>query len=845
VTTFLEIAVNLPHVVDVFHYHLPSELEGLVEVGHLVIVPFGSRTVQGVVLRFLEKPDISETKAVLELVDPAISLTFQQIQLASRMAHEVLAPLSACIGMMLPPGLEQQADTLYSIKSTISINLTSTQTRLVKLLNKRGPLRGQQIDRAIPRINWRLSARSLVGRGILSTQPVLPEIKVRPKVVRTTQLACTIAEAEDSLLDLGRKGSQALHRRQAILRTLMDETKPVIVSDLYDQTAGNSSDLRYLSERDLISLGEMEVLRDPLEQIEYQPSEALVLTEDQNLVWAQVRADLDGISQGSKNKPILLHGVTGSGKTEIYLHAVQHILSYGKQAIILVPEIALTPQTVRRFLSRFPGQVGLVHSKLSPGERYDTWRRARLGEIKVIVGPRSALFTPFQNLGLIVIDESHDESYFQSEAVPHFNARDMAVIYADLVGGLCLMGSATPDITTTYKSHRSGWRYLHLPTRILAHRQTVQSFMEKMENQAPEAGGVHSRFRPLDAEAEAIDLPTVNIVDMRQELKEGNRSIFSHALQSELKQILERDQQAILFLNRRGSATYVFCRDCGYTLKCPKCEIPLTFHQVQGALMCHYCAYQRRMPSVCPQCSSQRIRHFGTGTQRVEAEVKSMFPQARTLRWDFETTRKKGSHDRILNDFSMHQADILIGTQMLAKGLDLPLVTLVGVILADVGLSLPDYRTNERVFQVLTQVAGRAGRSPLGGQVILQTFQPEHYVIQAASGHDYLTFYRRELEYRRQLGYPPFTTLLRFEYRHTNSQKAEGVARDFAVKLQTWLAEEGYRATRMIGPVPCFFSRIAGLYRWQIVISGPNPLPLVRNRKFPNWKLEVNPPNLL
>jgi primosomal protein N' (replication factor Y) len=339
---------------------------------------------------------------------------------------------------------------------------------------------------------------------------------------------------------------------------------------------------------------------------------------------------------------------------------------------------------------------------------------------------------------------------------------------------------------------------------------------------------------------------------MRQELKAGNTSIFSRSLQVALGQVLRESQQAILFLNRRGTATYVFCRDCGYTLKCPRCDLPLTYHvqplnqptfQPASLLTCHHCGYTRKPPAHCPQCGSGKIRHFGTGTEKVEAEVLALFPQARTLRWDYETTRQKGAHDIILSHFANHRADVLIGTQMVAKGLDLPLVTLVGVILADVGL--PDYRSAERTFQVLTQVAGRAGRSPLGGQVIMQTFQPDNYIIQTAARHDYDDFYHRELGYRRPLGYPPYGGLVRLEFRNTDAVEAEAAAQKLATRLRGWITAEDRRATEIIGPVPCFFARIGGLYRWQIILRGPDPISLLRNRQLGGWRVEVDPVSLL
>jgi primosomal protein N' (replication factor Y) len=860
--TYVEIAVNVPQVSGVFHYHLPQQLEGQVAPGHLVEAPFGKQRIQGVVLREIPHPAVAETRPVYELVDPDVVLTQGQIDLARQMAEDTLAPLSACINLMLPVGLSQMADTRYTLKEALlnapeaalepltentPIDLSPMQRQLVDLLRQRGPLRGRQIDQALPRRNWRSAARALKRRGLLFTQSTLPSPTVQPKSVRTAQMAVSPEAAQADLPNLGRKGSQALERRQAMLRFLMREQGRVDVSWIYAESGGNLQDLRVLAERGLVSLGENEIWRDPLEEVDFVPTQPPPLTHDQKLVWDQIKTGLHSALEGQTVPPFLLHGVTGSGKTEIYLHAVAETLQYGKQAIVLVPEIALTPQTVKRFLARFPGQVGLMHSGLSTGERYDTWRRARQGDLQVVVGPRSALFTPFPQPGLIVLDESHDDSYYQGEALPFYHARQAAVTYAKLTGAVCLLGSATPDITSQYQAVQRDWQYLHLPGRILAHHAAVEAQMKRIRSHrgASSESQLQSRYRRLEKQAEMIDLPPVRIVDMRQELKEGNRSIFSRGLQSSLARVLANREQAILFLNRRGSATYVFCRDCGHSLLCPRCDIPLTFHSSHAALTCHHCGYTRRMPKTCPNCGSTRIRQYGTGTERVEAEVQALFPKARTLRWDYETTRKKGAHDRILQSFASHHADVLVGTQMLAKGLDLPLVTMVGVVLADVGLNLPDYRSGERTFQVLTQVAGRAGRSPLGGHVILQTFKPDHYVIQAAARHDYATFYRQELEYRRQLGYPPYTKLLRFEYRHLKAEQARSAAEDLADGLQHRLSSSGHDATRLIGPAPCFFARLNGLYRWQIILCGPEPAALLEDQNLNDWRVEVNPPNLL
>lgn len=853
-TTYVEIAVNIPQVTGVFHYHLPPGWDAPVQAGQLVTVPFGRQTVQGILLGSIDDPSTPQTKEVIELIDPVPVLTPAQIRLAQALADESLAPLSACLALMLPPGLSQVADTMYQLTESGAGDridrdaLSPAQLRLLELLAERGPLRGRQITHALPRRNWQGSMQALKRRGLVSSEPVLQEPSVRPKTMRTAQLACSPIEAETAMDTLARAGSAALERRQKILQFLLQEQGAVEVPWIYAHSGGNASDLRRLADLGLIFLGEAETLRDPLEELEFVPAVAPQLTREQAEVWAQVQAGLQRSRDGQTVLPFLLYGVTGSGKTEIYLHAVAEVLTRGQQAIILVPEIALTPQTVRRFVARFPNQVGLVHSRLSQGERYDTWRRARAGLISLVVGPRSALFTPFSDLGLIVVDECHDDSYYQGESAPSFNARELAALYSKQTRAVCVLGSATPDVSSTYKAAHGSWTPLSLPERILAHKEAVRRQLQRIGSEA------QSHFHPLEAEAETTELPPIQLVDMRQELKAGNRSIFSRALQAGLEQVLAHQQQAILFLNRRGSATYVFCRDCGYTLKCPRCDIPLTYHSSysrqrgglpQAALICHRCNYQRQLPSQCPQCRSPRIKQYGTGTEKVEEEIHARFPQARTLRWDWETTRQKGSHDAILSMFSDQQADILIGTQMLAKGLDLPLVTLVGAVLADVGLNLPDYRASERTFQVLTQVAGRAGRSPLGGQVILQTFEPEHYVLQAAAQHDYRTFYRQELDYRRRLHYPPFTRLVRLELRGPKEQPIKQAAEQLKADLQAWQNESRGSVTEIIGPVPCFFARVAGDYRWQIILRGPDPVQLLKGRRLDQIRVEVDPPSLL
>jgi primosomal protein N' (replication factor Y) len=824
--TYIQIAVNIPSVTGVFDYHLPPELDGRVGPGALVTVPFGKQTVQGVVVGFIGEPSVPETKPVMDILDPQPVLTSAQIEFARQLSETTLNPLAAIVGLMLPAGLSQQADVLYSLNPSPFTDggkpFSELQKRLLDLLDKRGSLRGRQIDRHFAQVDWRKSAQVLVKTGVVKAQSVLPPPRVRPKHIRTAQLAVTPEKAEEAMTTLGNRG-ESLLRRQAALRFLMHEPQAVNVSWVYAESSCTLADLQELAERELILLQETEIFRDPLQHIDLVSLEnpfPLELTPDQQNVWDEVLGAIKAQAEGQPALPFLLHGVTGSGKTEIYLRATAEAIRRGKQALILVPEIALTPQTVRRFLARFPGQVGLVHSKLSDGERYDTWRRARNGQLSVIIGARSALFSPLANLGLIVVDECHDQSYYQSDP-PFYHAVAAAQMAAKISGSVCLLGSATPPVALRYRADGSTLRLLELPRRLTPLSE----------------GGV----------AEGTPLPPVHIVDMREELKADHRGIFSRTLVEALAGTLERGEQIILYLNRRGTATYVFCRACGSAVRCPRCESLLIYHtQLPDIdLLCHRCGYTRKMPKKCAVCGSDQIRQYGLGSERVEKEVKSLFPQAGVLRWDWETTREKDAHEFILTHFAAHRADVLVGTQMLAKGLDLPLVTLVGIVLADAGLNLPDPFALERGFQLLTQVAGRAGRSARGGQVILQTFMPESDVIQAAAGHDYAAFYAREIDGRKKLGYPPFGRLIRLEYQHRNLDKAETSAQAMAGMLSRKIEKEKRSETNLIGPVPCFFAKQGGLFRWQIILRGPEPASLLSGRLPEDWRIEVDPVSLL
>ena len=823
---YVDVSVNIARIDKSLSYLVPPELIGQLKPGHLVLVPLGNRIAQGVVLANLEKPDVeaSVVKELIALLSDELVLTEQQLELAQWLSMATMAPIGACVGLMLPVGISQRADVLYSLNDLdltdeLKAGFSPIQKRIFNLLKTRGALRGAQITRALPKLDWRGAMLGLRKKGIVKTKNVLPPPRVTSKTVRTAALSVPVTRvAEIDPNSLGATDNTRT-RRMAVLQLLATDPLPMDFSWIYAQTGANYADLTLLADEGLIHFKETEVWRDPL--IDYDLPDTTIpnLTDDQQTVWDAILPQLDD----KRARPFLLHGVTSSGKTEIYMRAVQEVLAKGKQALVLVPEIAMTPLTVRRFMARFPNQVGIYHSKLSDGERYDTWRRAKRGDLNVIIGSRSALFMPLEKLGLIVIDECDNDSYDETERLPFYHAVETAEAYAKICDARLILGSATPRVTQYYKAEKGDWQLLRLPRRVPAHLEYKSALLEGVPR-----------------------MPPVHIVDMRQELIAGNRKPLSRALQEALARTLDAGQQAILFLNRKGSATYVFCRNCGFVVRCPRDDVPLTFHRARRALVCHQCGYTRQMPKTCPSCGSKQIRQLGMGTERLEDFVKECFPQARVMRWDAESTREKGAHELILSHFSAHRADILIGTQMLAKGLDFPKVTLVGIILAELGLNFPDFRAGERVFQLLTQVAGRAGRSPLGGQVIMQSYQPENPIIQLAAQHDFDGFYRQELAYRRELNYPPFSRLTRLIVQERNQTLAQSKAEELAIELEEKTAWMGLKRTTLIGPSPCYYEKMAGKFRWQIIVRGPSPNVILEDVPLREWlMIEPNPPDLL
>jgi primosomal protein N' (replication factor Y) len=824
-----------------FHYSIPAPMQGKVVPGQLVWVPFGPRQLPGIVVALSDSAPVLATKDILTIIDPHPVLTPYQLDLMHWISEYYRTPLHMVAWGMFPPGISWQTETmLYLEEAAATASPDQEERRVLELLRQHGPLPLAFAGRRLKIRRWRSVVERMVRKGWVRKQMEIRGPRVKPK---TEPMVLLPSAPGDELLSALSRAPQ----QQAVMAYLLQRAQeqgnafPVTVplAELCAETGVKRNIVDRLVERGFLQMSQREVRRDPLAGREFVTTEPPKFTPDQEAVWQSIASALES----TKGQVFLLHGVTGSGKTEIYLRALAEVLKQGGQGIVLVPEIALTPQTIRRFAARFPERLAILHSQLSSGERYDEWRRIREGRADVVIGPLSAIFAPLPRLKLIIVDEEHEWTYKHQE-MPCFHARDVAIKLSELTGAVVILGSATPDITTYYRAQRGEYKLLQLPKRIMGHQRSIEQQRKQFHIDSQK-----ERVKRLGAEyedARYMELPPVEVVDLRAELRAGNRSPFSRALQQAMQVALAAGEQVILFLNRRGAATFVMCRDCGYVVKCRGCDVALTYHADSDTLLCHHCNFQCSAPTVCPQCGSKRIRFFGIGTQKVEQLVHELFPKARVLRWDRDVTGGKDAHEEILAKFVSHQADVLIGTQMIAKGLDLPLVTLVGVVTADIALHLPDFRASERTFQLLTQVAGRAGRSILGGKVIIQTYTPEHFCIQAASRHDYEGFYRQELEFRRQQGYPPFSRLVRLLFTHTSAKRCQEEAEKLHHLLNAQIARLGMSEIQCIGPAPCFIERLRGKFRWQIVLRGSDPAKLLADITLPlGWQVDVDPVSLL
>lgn len=756
-----------------FDYVIPPAMKAGIQIGSRVGVRFGPRLLLGFVVGLSPETELDPRKVrpieVLHDLEPPLSEDL--LQLADWIAQTYLCPKIIVLQAMLPRALKARNKKRIALGDVAAPLVgDDTEKSLRAYLEKEGSVELQKLLELFP------NQLESIQRGVKTGE--LREIETQTdQVSAKTQLVVSAACSLEQLKAGQEQLSTRAFRQREVLSYLIENPEAISMKQLLQECDTTSNTVRALEQKGFVQVKEQEIYRDPYEHrtfASYDPPELMPI---QRQALHQICIPL----QANQHAVYLLHGVTGSGKTEVYLQSIQQCLRLGKQSIVLVPEISLTPQMVERFKGRFGDRVAVMHSRLSDGERYDEWRKIQRGKVDVAIGARSAIFAPFSNIGLIVLDEEHESSYKQEES-PRYNARDVAIQRAKQHGAVVVLGSATPSLESFYKAKTKQFGYIAMQERI---------------------GG--------------IQMPPVKIVDMREELKAGNRTMFSRSLHEALVQRLERQEQAVILLNRRGFSTFVMCRACGYTAECPHCDIALTYHRHSHNLRCHYCGYAEREPTQCPECESPHIRFFGTGTQRVEEELMKHFPNMRVIRMDVDTTGTKGAHEKWLEKFKRHEADVLLGTQMVAKGLDFPKVTLVGVIAADTMLNLPDFRAAERTFQLLTQVAGRAGRHHLPGEVVVQTYIPDHYSIMHASKHDYHHFVQEELALREGRNYPPYCRMALITFSHHTVpplMKAGGYLRNLIVQMN-----ENYT---VYGPVAAPIPRKKDRYRFQCIVKFPH-----------------------
>lgn len=772
----VEIAISVG-VRQTFTYTVPPGLRDSIAEGMRVLVPFGRKLVTGYVVAFPNSaPDI-RLRAVRELLEAEPAIPAPLVQTALWVARYYFAPPGEVFRALFPAGTQVTGERQISLTDRAStlflgglrpFGLKPQEMAILEILSREGALSIRKLAERTSASGIERSVESLVSGQWVRSETLVeaPKVKIKEQLaIRALQPG---AEASSDL--------PAAQKR--LYLTLSSE--PVALQEALRISKCTGSAARALEQKGLVEIAPSQIQRTPVELAPTMGTNTLVLTPSQKEL---VDSVLDLIRQNKATR-CLVHGVTGSGKTEIYLRLIGRVLEMGDTALFLVPEIGLTPLLSRLVVSRFPGQVSLLHSGMSPGERFDQWSRIRAGGAKVVVGTRSAVFAPLKNIRLIVIDEEQDSSYKQDES-PCYHAREVAWHRLQQSNGVLLLGSATPSIESFHSAIRQGSCF-HLPERV-----------------------------------ESKPLPQVTVVDMTADFQhKGKRTVISGTLQQELQSCMGRGEQAIVLLNRRGFARSLLCRSCGHVFTCPDCSISMTYHQQEDRLACHYCGQEQGTPSLCSECGGPYIHYSGVGTEQLESLLRSILPGARIARLDRDSTRRRGVLRSTLFSFAEHKLDLLVGTQMLAKGHDFPDVTLVGVVAADSGLSFPDFRSAERTFQLLTQVAGRAGRGTSPGRVVIQSYHPDNYALQYAQHQDYQGFYAKEIDFRRLMGYPPFRSLIQILVTDPEHAKASQTAEKIAATLKQHAARiEGPSRPHILGPAAAPLEKLRGNFRMQVLIK--------------------------
>ncbi|MBI2965462.1 MAG: primosomal protein N' [Chloroflexi bacterium] len=816
---FAEVAVDIPgDRARTFTYSIEDGLD--LRPGHVVWVPFGRATLQGVVFALATTSPVERTRPVDSLVHGETLLTPAQLSAARWIAGYYRVSLFQAVSLMLPAGLAEEIRTYVAVADRpVPDDLRPRELRALEHARAEGKLRRDILARWLGRGGLDVVDR-LVRRRLLTTSTEWERPRGGHRYVNFIRLTVPAQEAEQAA------AASRGQRKAELLRALVAEPDGTERAEL-GRRFGTSVVADLLSSG-MARVERVQTERDPLRGLAFQQSLAPEPTPPQKAAMDAIAEEILSVHAGEirarpERRRFLLYGVTGSGKTEVYLRAAEACIAAGRQVVVLVPEIALTPQNLQRFASRFPGKIALLHSGLTAGERFDQWWRIHHGDFPIVLGSRGAIFAPVKRLGLVVIDEEHEWTYKQHDASPRYHARAVAEVLCQESGAVLVSGSATPEVETFRRAERGEYRLLRLPGRVGLPLVEAASG----RTAAGQAG--------------------VELVDMRDELRAGNPGMFSRALLDGIGEAVQVGGRVILFLNRRGTAAFLQCRECGHVLRCRRCATTLALHRPAadggpGRLVCHYCNLQSRLPPECPACSARAISAFSPGTQAVAEEVARLFPDAGVLRWDRDAARTARDHATLLDRFVNGTERVLVGTQMVAKGLDIPSVTLVGVVSADTGLAIPDFRAGERAFQVLTQVAGRAGRGSGAGRVIIQTYQPDHYAIQAAADQDFEAFYRVEIRLRAEYDNPPFSRLVLLEHADLEATQAYQQAEYFARVLRRAKATSGEGSTQVVGPTPGYPIRVRGLTRWHIVLKGEAPERLLDLVSLPRgWAVDVDP----
>ena len=755
-----------------FDYLVPSQLEEKLQIGSRVIVPFsaGNREIEGFCMGFSDESTNEGLKEIIRIANDMPGFDSDMLDLIEWMHHKYLASYLDIIHTIVPSGTAVKSKE-WIIVNDDTIQTTQAKKGILNFIADNGGAMEYTVLKAAYNTDISNHVRSMIKDGILKKE-YRQSVDIKDKKIRCVKLAITARKALSQAELLSKKAPV-----QAKMLEVLCENEYVPSVVLQKVTNGSASTIAALVKKGFAEIFERDAERNPYEGRSFEKTEKLLPTPQQENAIKIITSAIDS----DKSETFLLHGVTGSGKTEVFMQVIDYAVSCGKSAIMLVPEISLTPQMVSRFMSRFQNRIAIFHSGLSLGERYDQWKRIKDGEADIVIGARSAVFAPIKNIGVIIMDEEHSDTY-KSDMSPRYHARETAQKRAAKYGAAVVLASATPSVESYYKANIGEYTLLEMDTRYNNNK-----------------------------------MPDIIITDMRSELSRGNKSMMSGRLYREIEENLKRGEQTILFLNRRGFSTFVSCRTCGYVPQCPHCNISLTYHKFENSLKCHYCGYSIPNYKICPECGSKYIRYFGGGTQKVEEEIQRLFPNASTIRMDMDTTGKKQSHEKILRKFEKNKIDILIGTQMVAKGLDFENVTLVGVITADTMLHINDYRSSERTFAMLEQVSGRAGRGDKEGRAVIQTYTPDHEAVCLVKTHDYKTFYKSEIAERNMMWYPPFCKMISVLFQGTDEVLTAQAARFFVKELGD--IKSLSQKIQVLGPIPSYISKIKNKYRWQIVFK--------------------------